>query len=415
MFNKIKKPQGWGNWRVMLVLSLSFFALCAWLADYAMDLTDSANARNFVIVDLLALGLVLMCSDARYGLQRLVLLGSTTALTMGIGEIILREVVAEDVAPLSNRCFVNRVQSTWPMPVKEPKEPGVFRILCLGDSYGQMGGISNFHYLLGNLAKDEGWRVEIVNLSVCGYQVDMERDVLLRYGKRYHPDLVLHNFFAGNDYEFDVRKIFYIYDLPFEHLSDRCYWWPHNFVLPSIVKHLWVLNRESRRAKAEAVRDNQPVANLSEATYLEMENRRLKVADKCRPLIGNGPRVLQILEATRREAVRLGARYLLVVHPDEFQVNTALREALQKNYSLDLDRFDLKAPQRFLRDYAAGAGVPMLDMLEEQGADQLQASSYLLRDSHYNLEGNQKTARTLWRFLKTNALLPGPARADRTK
>lgn len=401
-------------------LTLFFFALLAlglsaWIFDYFFNIVDTLKFWLFFIVGVRLMSIVLAHPQARPILQRLVAVLLSVVLTLIAGEMILRLLVAESWAPLSMRCFKNRIQATWPYPVEEQKRPGSYRILCLGDSFGQVGGRGNFHYLIWDMAKRERRPVEIVNLSLGGYQVDMERDVLLQFGERYHPDLVLHNFYAGNDYELDAKSIFYINNLPFTERDNSSYWRPHHFYLPMLMTNLNAINQEKHRMAAEALIHKTAPGFFSENTYLALVFNALCVCDSSRPLRGNGPRIRQILEETRQETLRLGARYALVLHPAEFQVNGVLREAVQRRFPFNPARCDLKAPQRFIREYADSAGIPLMDLLEETGADQLQPSSYLLRDAHYNEEGNQKAARAIWRFLNSKGLIPGPGQGEQNQ
>ncbi|MFI5366137.1 MAG: SGNH/GDSL hydrolase family protein, partial [Candidatus Binatia bacterium] len=84
------------------------------------------------------------------------------------------------------------------------KPPGVFRILVLGDSFVEAMHVplaSTFaHQLEQQLNADSsGVRVETISAGVSGYGTASELLWFEREGKRYQPDLLLLEFYPGND------------------------------------------------------------------------------------------------------------------------------------------------------------------------------------------------------------------------
>lgn len=81
------------------------------------------------------------------------------------------------------------------------KAPGVLRIVLLGDSlvFGQ--GVSDGETFGAQLEKilntqaAPGWRYEVLNFGVSGYDTGHELKVLKHYALRFRPDLVLLHFF----------------------------------------------------------------------------------------------------------------------------------------------------------------------------------------------------------------------------
>src|SRR5919108_5792949 len=84
------------------------------------------------------------------------------------------------------------------------KKEGTFRILALGDSYTEGVQVSleqTFPYILEERLNSEksGVRFEVLNLGVSGFGTAQEYLTLKHYGLEYKPDLVILNFFIGND------------------------------------------------------------------------------------------------------------------------------------------------------------------------------------------------------------------------
>jgi hypothetical protein len=83
------------------------------------------------------------------------------------------------------------------------KPPGVFRVLVLGDSYVMAHHVPPESALTRRMERvldgRDGRRVEVWNCGVEGYGTAQELLYLRHVTYRFHPDLVVLGFFAGND------------------------------------------------------------------------------------------------------------------------------------------------------------------------------------------------------------------------
>lgn len=83
-------------------------------------------------------------------------------------------------------------------PFAEGKRPGMFRIVCLGDSstFGMnVDGANNYPRLLAErLEAAYPGRFEVINLGVAGYTGRQGLELLRRVGLAYDPDLVTFGF-----------------------------------------------------------------------------------------------------------------------------------------------------------------------------------------------------------------------------
>lgn len=85
---------------------------------------------------------------------------------------------------------------------KVEKPEGVFRILVLGDSFMEANSVKlddTFHRRVEEFARATGNNVEVINMAVAGYGTLQEYLVFEKFGRLYHPDLVIVGFFDGND------------------------------------------------------------------------------------------------------------------------------------------------------------------------------------------------------------------------
>ena len=84
------------------------------------------------------------------------------------------------------------------------KKEDTFRILVLGDSFTEALQVPlerTFPYILEEKLNSEGGgkRFEVINLGVSGFGTAQEYLALKYYGLKYNPDLVILEFFIGND------------------------------------------------------------------------------------------------------------------------------------------------------------------------------------------------------------------------
>jgi lysophospholipase L1-like esterase len=86
---------------------------------------------------------------------------------------------------------------------------GAFRILVLGDS-NAFGVIvpAQFQYsrIVEKALRDEGYNVEVINISLAGWGTDQELAALLDEGLRYRPNVVVLHF-CGNDIADNLQAV----------------------------------------------------------------------------------------------------------------------------------------------------------------------------------------------------------------
>ena len=114
---------------------------------------------------------------------------------------------------------------------------------------------------------------------------------------------------------------------------------------------------------------------------------------------------IKLLDEIRGEVNQMGAKYVMLIHPDQFQVDNKLRYQIKEKYHLDLDSYDFDIPQRFLNNYCTTRGVSCLDLLPIFRSDGSEGGLYLLRDTHYNQDGNALAAKMIFNFLHERHLL----------
>jgi hypothetical protein len=262
------------------------------------------------------------------------------------------------------------------------KPPGRKRVVMVGDSIGYGAGVDD-RETFGALLESQHPDLEVVNLSVGGYGTDQELIKLERQGLRYHPDVVVLHFCLFSDFTdnalpsalFDARqpKPFFTWDAG------------------ALVEHAGHLKLSPPRKLAQWLSD---YSHLYNRLRVLLKGRRPPRepgvwADRKAAVEANLPPAAELtFELVRRMNARsreAGARFLVVIHPDEFAY---------------------KHRSRLLRKFCttpALEGIPVIEMGARYRERGLRFGDFALDEpGHLTKRGHEIAAETL------AALITGP-------
>jgi len=277
---------------------------------------------------------------------------------------------------LNSRGFNDREHT-----IERPAEV-MTRIVALGDSFafGVVPRPANYLTLIEQELSSAG-AVEIINLGVSGTEPRDYRAILVDEGLRFQPDLVLVSVYVGNDLE--VR-------------SPR--WYERSYVT-TLANFVWHLNRARQTvvvaegALAE-YHDEEPSMDDRSFTRIQMERAWLYTsADARLEAAVNG--MISDIGEIQTLARGAGADCMVVLIPDETQVDSTLQDEVARAWGRTRGSLDFERPSRVVRDSLARAGIPAIDLLpafRQAGAD---TQLYKPRDTHWNLAGNRLGAETI--------------------
>ena len=266
------------------------------------------------------------------------------------------------------------------------KPPGRKRVVMVGDSIGYGAGVED-EETFGALLESQHPDLEIVNLSVGGYGTDQELIKLAQQGLRYHPDFVVLHFCLFSDFTdnalpsalFDARqpKPFFTWD-------------GHE-----LVQHDGHLKLSPPRKLAQWLSDYSYLYNrLRVALKAPRPPRQEGVwADRKAAVEANLPPAAELtFELVRRMNARsqqAGARFLVVIHPDEFAY---------------------KHRSRLLRKFCttpALEGIPVIEMGARYHEQGLTFADFALDEpGHLTKRGHEIAAETI------ATLIAGPPRPE---
>ena len=371
----------------------------------------------------------------RRWLRAIDLLTMNALLLLGTGEVALR--VVQRVAPSrllwddssaarsvvdQRRCepglwFRYRCNSLG-YPDEEFFEPGPddYSVALIADSFG-VGSVPWSHHfatlaeaalrerLRGRYARVAIDNRSVIGIDLPGYRYIFEHEVR----DRAYRQVVL-CFFVGNDMARPVETG------PWRRLVRLQGWLPIE-----VTRRLWLLARgvererppdDSQMEETPAFLDDPSLEEpyFTEAAFLDLEQEHVVVT------LAGLHYVEELYRSTQSELEgwheALGPRLLLVLIPDEFQVNDALWRKLlvasARSYGLPPTAFQRDLPQRRIRRWAEERGVRVLDLLPALREAEREARTYHLRDTHWNAHGNRVAAGEL-----VKALAEGEAGGER--
>lgn len=391
---------------LVVVISVIF------LIDFVIGIGAPHSPRDWIRLGLL--GVLLFQVEASrersiFTSSHLALLASSLAVTVILLEVVFVLCLAERQTPKSKREFLRLMASSWPGPISVPKPPGTFRILGLSDSFGTWGGISNYHYLLEDiLRRDVAPTSQMINISVEGYDT-LHELAILRHGIAYSPDLVVHGFFVGNDFKLygDVMDTYTYLSIPVSRDLRTSRYRPRRFLIRAWIERALKALQETRRRERELrVGTVDRVGTFSKSAFLQIQFSRMGTfANRRDEAVDRMKKVFPVLDSIRAVAEGGGASYVMVIHPDQTQVDDKLRQDIITTFRVNEEEYDFDLPQQILRSYCEDRGIPCLDLLPSFRAKAKGVVLYLPLDSHYNHTGNALAATKISHFLQNSQFL----------
>jgi hypothetical protein len=282
------------------------------------------------------------------------------------------------------------------------KAPHTMRILSIGDSFAMGVGVEltdTLAKVLERLASSTGQRFEVINAGVPGYNTRQEIDYLRLHGVQLDPDLVLLQFYVGNDItENHHDPHLMVVDgylqrgpelaagiLPkgFRHWLDTT---SHLYYL------LWTF---SRRAFDDSMRKREIDTLKSHLAIFEKRD------DHDNDLMWRTTE--HLLDELKSVAQSHSAGLLVLVIPDRIQVDTAAWASTVKRAGSSLSDYQIDKPNQRIVGYCKRLGIPVLDLLPI--LLEADSATYFKVDGHWTKRGNLIAAQAVDRALQSHELL----------
>lgn len=298
------------------------------------------------------------------------------------------------------------------------------RVLALGDSFTWGAGVSYdeaFVTLLERHLQAGEPEAEIMNLGVPAWGPHEELHLLKTYGARFRPDLVVLNFFVGNDIQNkrgdDVHlpqalivagQSYYVHSNG-NWVHDRV--GPDRWYLYHDLNYLLrvggarlrqALYREKDRADgATAPGETAPLVSRQHYVRSIHERSDIYLVDDTRFFAQHWTRTQQTLLAFRDFLAERGIPMLLVAIPDAIQLDRTLQREYLADTGQPAERYDFGKPQRLLLAWCREQGIPTVDLLPAFEAAGRPDTLYFRNDFHLTAAGHRLAAQVIDPVLRT--------------
>jgi len=284
-----------------------------------------------------------------------------------------------------------------------PKPAGTFRVLLLGDSFTMGAGVEErdtFARRLEALLRERSsGPLEVVNTGIPGYGTREESILLAETIDQLAPDLVVLNFFVGNDLADNARPgLLQVID---EELVER--------EIPRGFLPLWVRGFLSRHS--HLYHFLWPYQRMLLGGREGMRKEQRNALATYGPT--NAPTVERIWQASQRwidETIAVARKHdvpvAVVLIPDPLQVDEPRFAGMLSNLDLSPAEYARSTPDARLAEIATAAKAPVLDLLPAFERQTDPVSLYFPLDKHWTAAGHALAAEEMARFLAARNLVP---------
>lgn len=298
----------------------------------------------------------------------------------------------------------------WTEPYETLKTEGTIRLVAIGDSFTySSGGVPRpklWHSVLASqLSKQFNAPVQDVNLGLPGAGPRLEKRVLEIEGLRIQPDIVTLALFMGNDFtdEIDTRPWILKVSYTSRFLS----------ALVRLPEQLRTLRKTGGLFQSPAeyfepgkYHYDRNVVSFPDDAFrrIEIERSQLFSPDNESVLRKLSSEVADVVLDMKRQSEAAGAKFIVMLIPDEVQVNAKLRSSMNAELaSRNLAPVDAAGAQTIVLKNLADRGIDVVDTLPMLTKEaQNFRSPYRINDTHWDERGNLIGGEAVAAFLATH-------------
>lgn len=288
------------------------------------------------------------------------------------------------------------------------KESNDYRILALGDSFtwGGYGIASNETFLkifekrLNEKSPDTNYQV--INAGVPGYGTKEEMFYLINRGYKLQPDLVILNFFVGNDFLGNIgsegltAKDGILIEKKYKTTTAekvRSFMLIHLHSYRLIEKRVINLfgNFIERHIRGKIQQDD-----YQSELFLKPTNDNIKLQINM---------AKELLDNMNSYLASNDIKFAIVIIPLKYQVDENLKELFIKNNYRAGEEVDMEFPEKMIIEWALQNNVTVIDLLPKLSALNQNNDFYWKLNPHFNVKGNEVVGSIIYDELTNNDYL----------
>jgi lysophospholipase L1-like esterase len=278
------------------------------------------------------------------------------------------------------------------------------RLVALGDSFTYGAGVSYdemFPTLLENALQRNAAGAEVINLGVSGWDPSEELHLLELYGVKFHPDVIILNFFVGNDImrrrspfleePMVVGGQSYYVHTTGNALHDR--FGPDRWYLYHNLNYLLKVGGNRLRLSQDDVEKDPAgvwVPFRTRHAYLQDIDERSDIYLKRDTALFqyHWERTRRALERMHQFLQENGISLLIVLLPAQEQFDHDVQRELFAALGTIPEEYDFEKPQRILQAWGQAHGIPLVDLLPAFKQQPDPAKLYFSNDIHWTAAGH---------------------------
>ena len=276
-------------------------------------------------------------------------------------------------------------------PVDKP--PGTYRIVGIGDSF--TFGVPPYPYNFLTLLEDSLNAlpslppVEVINMGISSTGPPHYLSLIQNEALDLKPDMILLSLFLGNDIQESSRN------------SRKRKVFTYSYFVSAVYYIYKVMTGLSGSTMAITYGDGHTYCDTCTTfqpdRYLEIETDHSYIFQKNNAKFLNDMEdVVFYLKRIKGLCDRNDIKLAVSLIPDEMQVNRKLRQEVLNQLHESPDHWDNEQPNRQLGAKLKEEGIPVIDLLGVFLQDtSATTSTYLPRDTHWNIKGNRVAAGVL--------------------
>lgn len=281
----------------------------------------------------------------------------------------------------------------------ERKDSRTYRIVGIGDSF--TFGVTPYPNNFLTIAEEQinaglpEKRTELYNMGIPGIGPPDYLSVLKGEAFEWQPDMVLVNFFVGNDFQNSSRSSRKKMMHTLSYTGTLIY---------SIYKILTKTDQNFREEYLQGIQNYcDSCRTLTTEEYLKLQTARSYIFDANNTYFESDlSDAVFYLEKMKSECSKTNTDMIVCIIPDESQVNFDLQNAIRRrlkvsNHEVDWDN---SRPNRRLSEELKKRGIYSIDLLPVFTAFK-DSVAYVPQDSHWNIFGNRLGGEHIAREIKS--------------